>query len=116
STKKLSPNWKPSIRPSKKKLCEVGETMKFELEKHTSRDIYGDLMLDLAREDEKVVGVTGDSQMMMRMTKMAKEFPNRVFNVGIAEQNAMNMAAGMAATGYKPFVAGFAPFMTMRAC
>ena len=90
--------------------------MKFELEKRTSRDIYGDLMLDLAREDEKVVGVTGDSQMMMRMTKMAKEFPNRVFNVGIAEQNAMNMAAGMAATGYKPFVAGFAPFMTMRAC
>ena len=33
--------------------------MKFELEKRTSRDIYGDLMMDLAREDEKVVGVTG---------------------------------------------------------
>ena len=90
--------------------------MNFELEKRTSRDIFGDLMLDLAREDEKVVGVTGDSQMMMRMTKMAAEFPDRVFNVGIAEQNAMDMAGGLAATGFKPFVAGFAPFMTMRAC
>ena len=90
--------------------------MTFELEKRTSRDIYGDLMLDLAREDPDVVGVTGDSQMMMRMTKMAAEFPDRVFNVGIAEQNAMDMAAGLVAAGLKPFVAGFAPFMTMRAC
>lgn len=90
--------------------------MTFELEKRTSRDIYGDLMLELAREDPDVVGVTGDSQMMMRMTKMAAEFPDRVFNVGIAEQNAMDMAAGLAAAGLKPFVAGFAPFMTMRAC
>jgi transketolase len=50
------------------------------------------------------------------MGPMAKEYPDRVFNVGIAEQNMMSIAAGMAATGMRVFAGSYAPFTCMRAC
>lgn len=89
--------------------------MKFEMEKTTTRAVFGSVMLELARKDDRIMAVTGDGVNSMGLTEMFKEMPDRVLNTGIAEQNAMNIAAGMAATGLKPVIGGFAPFMTMRA-
>jgi len=52
----------------------------------------------------------------MRATEFADKFPNRLFDVGIAEQNAVALAAGLASTGLIPYVGTYAGFITMRAC
>lgn len=87
----------------------------FELEKTTTRKAFGKTIQEMAREDPAIMAVSGDSVNSMVLDSMQAEMPDRVINTGIAEQNAMNIAAGMAATGLKPVIAGFAPFMTMRA-
>lgn len=87
----------------------------FKLEKTTTRKAFGETLRALAHEDPTIMGICGDSVNSMVMDAWQEEMPDRVINSGIAEQNTMNVAAGMAATGLKPVVAGFAPFMTMRA-
>lgn len=51
----------------------------------------------------------------LAMKAMSEEFPDRVINIGIAEQNMMGVAAGLAATGFQVFAGSFAPFVSMRA-
>lgn len=80
-----------------------------------TRTAFGQIVLNYAREHEDVVFVGGDSIGSMGLTAMEKEMPERAINMGIAEQDTMGVAAGMAATGYKVVVGGFAPFVTMRA-
>lgn len=90
--------------------------MKFEMEKINARKAFGQAVFELAKEDADIVAVSGDGVPNMGLAEMQKAMPDRVYNIGIAEQNATNIAAGMAATGLKPYVAGFAAFVTMRAC
>lgn len=71
---------------------------------------------ELAREDEKIVIVSPDAVAAARATKFRDEFPDRVLEVGIAEQDAVDIAAGLATTGMKPVVVTYAGFLTMRAC
>ena len=71
---------------------------------------------ELAREDEKIVIVSPDAVAAARATKFREEFPDRVIEVGIAEQDAVDIAAGLATTGMKPIVVSYAGFLTMRAC
>jgi transketolase len=52
----------------------------------------------------------------MGLALMGKKFLERVFNIGIAEQNIILVAAGLAATGMKVFAASYVPFLSMRAC
>ena len=59
---------------------------------------------ELAREDEKIVIVSPDAVAAARATKFREEFPDRVIEVGIAEQDAVDLAAGLATTGMKPIV------------
>ena len=59
---------------------------------------------ELAREDEKIVIVSPDAVAAARATKFREEFPDRVIEVGIAEQDAVDIAAGLATTGMKPIV------------
>ena len=87
----------------------------YQLEKSNTREAIGDTIHQLARENEKIFVIGGDSSTSMGLTGMEKEFPERTVNVGIAEQDAMGAACGLASMGLTVFIAGFAPFVTMRA-
>jgi transketolase len=82
----------------------------------SSREAFTAGMLDLATLDSRVVLVAADSVKALRATPYEEQFPERLFDVGIAEQNAVAVAAGMAACGLIPYVATYAGFITMRAC
>lgn len=81
-----------------------------------TRQAFIAAMLELAEQDSRVVLVLADSLAAMRATPFAERYPERVFDVGIAEQNAVGVAAGLASCGLIPFVATYAGFITMRAC
>ena len=85
------------------------------MEKVSLRDAYGDTLVKLGEQDERIVVFDADLSGSTKTSKFAKAFPDRFFNMGIAETNMMNVAAGMAATGKIPFVSTFAIFGTGRA-
>ncbi len=85
-------------------------------EKYFLRDIIGNYMYDLGVKNDKVMLVNADLMGTCRNRKFAEEFPDRAFNVGIAEQNMVSFAAGLAHEGYIPYAFSMAPFLTMRAC
>ena len=80
-----------------------------------SRDAFGAVLVELARADERVVALTADLGTSVRLEAFMKEFPERVFNFGIAEQNMMGASAGLALGGKIPFVTTYAAFASMRA-
>ena len=82
----------------------------------STREATMKAILELAREDEKIVIVSPDAVAAARAVPFQKEFPDRVIEVGIAEQDAVDVAAGLATTGMKPVVVSYAGFLTMRAC
>ncbi|WP_282063681.1 1-deoxy-D-xylulose-5-phosphate synthase [Roseobacter litoralis] len=73
--------------------------------------VFGDALTSLAEEDPSVVAVTAAMPSGTGVDRMAKRFPNRVFDVGIAEQHGVTFAAAMAATGLKPFCAIYSTFL-----
>ena len=75
-----------------------------------------DAILAAARSDDKIVIVSPDAVAAARATAFKEEYPDRVIEVGIAEQDAVDIAAGLATTGMKPIVVSYAGFLTMRAC
>lgn len=81
-----------------------------------TREAFAQALIDLAAEDEKIMFVSPDSLKAMRATKFADNYPNQYIEVGISEQNAVDTAAGLAASGLIPFVGTYAGFLTMRAC
>lgn len=78
------------------------------------REAYGDALLEMAG-DKSVVVLDGDLSGATSSDRFAKAYPERFFNMGIAEQNLMGAAAGMALAGLKPFVSTFALFGAGRA-
>jgi transketolase len=88
----------------------------FVMDKISTRQAFGQVLLQLAEDNPNVIAIGADTTKSMSMELMEKRYPDRVFNIGIAEQNMMSMAAGMAATGMQVFVASYAPFTCMRAC
>ncbi|MEM1496079.1 1-deoxy-D-xylulose-5-phosphate synthase [Bacillus velezensis] len=66
---------------------------------------------ELAREDDRIVAITPAMPVGSKLEGFAKEFPERMFDVGIAEQHAATMAAGMALQGMKPFLAIYSTFL-----
>ena len=73
--------------------------------------VFGDTLTDEASRDSKIVGVTAAMPSGTGINIMAKKFPSRVFDVGIAEQHGVTFAAGMAASGLKPFCAIYSTFL-----
>lgn len=71
---------------------------------------YADAMIDLMKEDEKITAVTAAMPDGTGLTKVMAEFPDRTFDTGICESHAMDMCAGMAKTGQKPFFAVYSTF------
>lgn len=78
------------------------------------RPVFGMALLELAKEDENIMAVTADTVNSAGLDRMRNTLPEQMVNVGIAEQNMMGIAAGLASEGYKVVTATFAPFQAMR--
>ncbi len=84
-------------------------------QKIATRDAYGDALVNLGKRREDVVVLDADLSGSTKTSKFAKAFPDRFFNIGIAEQDMVGTAAGLAIAGKLPFVSTFAVFATGRA-
>lgn len=80
----------------------------------STAEIYGQALVDLGRAHPEVVALTADLAKSTKIGDFAKEFPDRFFNVGIAEQNMFGVAAGMAKAGLVPFLSTFSQFASFR--
>ncbi len=74
-------------------------------------NVYADALIHAARNDKKIVAITAAMPSGTGIDKFSYEFPERSFDVGIAEQHAVTFAAGMATEGYKPFVTIYSTFL-----
>ena len=77
----------------------------------TYSKVFAQTVSHLMREDESVVGISAAMLEGTGLVEVQQEFPDRVFDVGIAEQHAVSMAAGMASSGLKPFVSIYSTFL-----
>lgn len=85
------------------------------MEKQATRDAYGKALVELGRLYDDVVVLDADLSKSTKTSDFAREFPERFINAGIAEQNMIGMAAGLAAAGKKVFASSFAIFAVGRA-
>ena len=83
--------------------------------KKATRQSYGEALLELGKENENVVVFDADLSTATKTSLFAKEFPDRFFDMGIAEQNMISTAAGMATCGKIPYASTFAVFAAGRA-
>jgi len=90
-------------------------TDRHETRSEATRDAYGRVLAELGSEREDIVVLDADLSGSTRTRDFARRFPHRFFNAGIAEQNLMGMAAGLALCGKIPFASTFAIFATGRA-
>ena len=86
-----------------------GEMLKLSSQNYSQ--VFGEAMMDLAAEDKEIVAITAAMPDGTGLKAFSKEFPRRMFDVGIAEQHAVTMAAGMAAAGLKPVFAVYSTFL-----
>ena len=77
----------------------------------TYSKVFAQTLTRLMHEDDSVVGISAAMLEGTRLVEARRDFPDRVFDVGIAEQNAVSMAAGMASKGLKPFVPIYSTFL-----
>ncbi len=83
-------------------------------EKIATRDAYGQALVNLGQSDPRLVVLDADLSKSTKTAEFAQKYPERFFNCGIAEQNMMGVAAGLAVCGKVPFVSTFAVFATGR--
>ena len=79
--------------------------------KPTYTDVFGDWLCDMAAADPRLIGITPAMREGSGLVRFSKEFPQRYFDVSIAEQHAVTLAAGMACEGAKPVVAIYSTFL-----
>ena len=72
--------------------------------------VFGEKIVEMAKKDSRIVAITASMKDGTGLTKFQKEFPNRFFDIGIAEQHALGLAAGMAKEGMKPIVPIYSSF------
>ena len=85
-------------------------------EAQPNRVMYGKTLAELGEAYMNIVVLDADISKSTNTFHFQKKFPNRFFNVGIAEQNLIGIAAGLSTIGYIPFASTFAVFLSMRAC
>jgi len=78
--------------------------------------VAGETLADLADSDPRIVVLTADLANANRTSDFAARHPDRFFNVGVAEQNMVSIAAGLASTGLVPYAATFAAYLALLAC
>lgn len=79
------------------------------------RDAFGEALIELGEKNERLVVLDADVSHSTRTVKFGERFPDRFFNVGVAEANMMNIAAGLATCGFIPFVSTFSFLACLRA-
>ena len=79
--------------------------------KPTYTQVFGDWLCDMAKQDPRLLAVTPAMREGSGLLRFSKEFPDRYFDVAIAEQHSVTVAAGMACEGYKPVVAIYSTFL-----
>ena len=89
----------------------TGEQMKSSTNLPAYTKVFANTLVKHAQRDSKIVGVTAAMPGGTGMDIFGKEFPKRMFDVGIAEQHAVTFAAGLATEGYKPYVAIYSTFL-----
>jgi len=94
---------------------EIKIARKNRVEEVMMRDVYASTLIELARKNEKVCILDADLMSAMGMVPFGKTFPERTFNVGVAEANMIGIAAGLSATGKIPFAHSFGTFATRKA-
>jgi 1-deoxy-D-xylulose-5-phosphate synthase len=90
---------------------EKGLVSKAGAKKPTYTDIFSDWLCDMAAADDKLLGITPAMREGSGLVRFSKEYPDRYFDVAIAEQHAVTLAAGMACEGAKPVVAIYSTFL-----
>ena len=80
----------------------------------STAEIYGQALVELGEAHPEVVALTADLAKSTKIGEFMKKFPDRFFNVGIAEQNMFGIAAGMAKAGLVPFLSTFSQFASFR--
>ncbi len=88
----------------------TGEPIKKKGAKPSYTKIFSDTIVELAKEDDKVICITAAMPAGTGLSKFAEEFPERFYDVGIAEQHAVTFAAGLATGGFTPVVALYSTF------
>ena len=73
--------------------------------------VFADKLISAAQNDEKIIGITAAMGIGTGLDKFGEKFPERYFDVGIAEEHALTFSAGLAASGYKPYVAIYSTFL-----
>ena len=91
--------------------ADTGESLNKECSVPTYTQVFGETILQMAKEDERIVAVTAAMPEGTGLVKFAETYPDRFFDVGIAEQHAVTFAAGLAAEGFKPVVAIYSTFL-----
>ena len=89
----------------------TGEQSKSKSNIPSYTNVFANTLIKHAENDSKIIGITGAMPSGTGMDVFAKKFPDRMFDVGIAEQHAVTFAAGLATQGYKPFVAIYSTFL-----
>ncbi len=90
---------------------ETGEQLKTKSNLPAYTKVFANTLVKHAKKDSKIVGITAAMPGGTGMDIFGKEFPNRMFDVGIAEQHAVTFAAGLATEGYKPYAAIYSTFL-----
>ena len=73
--------------------------------------VFAETLIKHAEQDTKIIGITGAMPSGTGLNLFEKKFPDRTFDVGIAEQHAVTFAAGLATEGYKPYAAIYSTFL-----
>ncbi len=107
SKAELNPNVFHGIGPFN---METGQPLS-KSSKPTYSGIYGSKLIEMAKKNEKIVAVSAAMLEGTGLAKFSHEFPERTFDVGIAEGHAVTFAAGLAKAGYKPFVTIYSTFL-----
>lgn len=84
------------------------------LSRLSSRGVFGEVMNDIADEHHNLKIVVADTLQSSKLAKLKEREPEKILNVGIAEQNMIGFSSGLAAEGYNVFASTFAPFASMR--
>ncbi|KGM50971.1 1-deoxy-D-xylulose-5-phosphate synthase [Lysobacter concretionis Ko07 = DSM 16239] len=90
---------------------DLGMVSKTGAKKPTYTDVFGDWICDMAAADEQLMGITPAMREGSGLVRFSKQYPQRYFDVAIAEQHAVTLAAGMACEGAKPVVAIYSTFL-----
>lgn len=94
---------------------QLGERAGLRPAEKSLREVFGDALLEVTRENEKIIVLDGDLGNSTKSHTVRRNIPERFFNMGIAESNLVGVGAGLASCGFIPFITSFSSFMLFNA-